>query len=174
MAYSPTPVHVQPPKLVLHIEADTLAELMDAMDAVMVNLAPGQLGQVHYSQPPAAPAAEVEIHSADAPADTTAKKRGRPPKAATEANTLAPTVPLEGAPTPAPDAAEMVSLTPAAARDKGIAMVQQHFALHPNSVPQIQAISKKYGVPHFAAIPDDQAHAFLADIVMLTNGSGEV
>lgn len=201
------------PRLTLHIEADTLPELMTAINAVMGGLDPARTEFVGFDEAMenTAPGATIHAHG---PADAEAPKRGRgrPRKedaaapveqpdpsaaalAAAAAAALTPTPPADApvqvapadplaaamaaqaAPTPAPAAAaapEMQALSPADARKKAIEMVQAHFATHPDCLPAIQAISQKYGVTQFVDVPDADALRFLADITLLTNGTGEV
>lgn len=67
----------------------------------------------------------------------------------------------------------VVDMTPAEARQAGIAEVQAHFAENPSSIQQITKLQEKYGVKMFADIPDDKAQAFLADVRLLVSGAGE-
>lgn len=187
----PTPAFIAP-RLTLHIEADTMEELMLALDQVMGSLNPDHISAARYTE--GVPAVELDVHGskeeADAAADANAaakRGRGRPRKTdtATTADTPAPTAAQEAedediaakadaAAAPAVDANAMKNLSPADARNKGIAMVTAFFASNPACLPQVQQISAKYGVGQFADIPDAQAHAFLADISLLTSGAGQV
>lgn len=186
------------PRLTLHIEADSVAELMDALDQVMGSLNVDLIGGANMATD--RPAVDLAVYGskgeADAAADAPKRPRGRPRKTdAAEANTAQTTPPtiaqeaqdedahhaaVTAAPTapaptaPAADANAMQSLSAADARSKGIELITAHFARNPTCLPQVQQISTKYGVGQFADIPDGQAHAFLADISLLVSGAGQV
>lgn len=123
---------------------------------------------------------------------TIGKRRGRPPKAEKEAATQPAT---ETAPVTAPDAGEapvaanqsvapepqaevpqvnaVADLSPEDARKSGIEEMQRYFGRNPNAMPEIKRLQTKYGVKMFQDIPDDQAHAFLADVKLLVSGSAQ-
>jgi len=48
------------------------------------------------------------------------------------------------------------------------------FNRDPAKLPEINDIRSKYGVKKFGDVPDDQAQAFYADAMLLSNGTGEV
>nr|WP_321525817.1 hypothetical protein [uncultured Cohaesibacter sp.] len=72
----------------------------------------------------------------------------------------------------APVADVVKDMTPAEARDKGIQMVQQHYATHPEIAAEMPSLMTKYGVQMFVDVKDEDAHAFLADVRLLVNGNG--
>ena len=186
-----------PPRLTLHIEADTLSELMDALDAVMGQINPDHISAIRHH--PDRAEVDIDVHGSKQEADTAvaaaAKRgRGRPRKEATEGGpvgefhiTPAPTLAQEAedeeilriaaaaAAAAQPDAsATMTTLSPADARKRGIEMIQTFFAANPGCLAQVTAISTKFGVSQFADVTDADAHRFLADITLLTNGSGTI
>jgi len=57
------------------------------------------------------------------------------------------------------------------AREKAILETQKFFAQQPNALPRISKLQQKYGVNKFAEIKDAQAHDFLADVLLLVNGT---
>ena len=181
-----------PPRLTLHIEADTLSELMDALDAVMGQINPDHISAIRHH--PDRAEADIDVHGSKQEADTAvaaaaAKRgRGRPRKEATEGGpvgefhiTPAPTLAQEAedeeilrvAAQPE-DPATMTHLSPEFARKRGIEMTQTFFAANPGCLAQVTAISTKFGVSQFADVTDADAHRFLADITLLTNGSGTI
>jgi hypothetical protein len=72
----------------------------------------------------------------------------------------------------APEASGVVTdMPPAAARDKGIAEMQQYFGTNPNAMPTLSKLQAKYKVKMFSEIPDGQATDFLADVLLIVNGT---
>lgn len=189
------PARIFAPRLTLHIEAETISELMDALDQVMGSLNADLIGGAAMAQD--APKVSVDLYASKPEADAAAaasRPRGRPRKsdakpsdpaivttsdaapaaqAEDKDDTCAPSAPAApvASAEAAPDHSTMQALSPAEARAKGIEMATGHFARNPACLPQIQQISVKYGVSYFADIPDDKAHAFLADVTLLVNGA---
>jgi hypothetical protein len=194
------------PRLVLHIEVDTISELMRALEAFIGDFDTALVGHIAVAPGEAGDRASADIHiygssgEADKAATAVARPRGRPRKATTQdapstpgqAN-VAAFEPLAGPISPPPtetgDGAaalglvsppvaladpQTAELSPADARTKGIEMVQKHYVTHPASLPAITAIQTKFVVAQFSAIADDKAHQFLADVMMLVNGTGAV
>lgn len=183
------------PKLTLHIEAETMEELMHALDQVMGSLNPDHISAVRHDVD--RPSVELDVHADKETADYAAavdaasnvkRARGRPrkdaaPTATQEAEdddihhaavTAAAQTPAQTPAQPAVDANAMQNLSPTDARKKGIDLITTYFAQNPTCLPQVQQISAKYGVGQFADVPDGQAHAFLADISLLVSGAGQV
>jgi len=159
MAYQ-APTH-PPAKLTLHLEADTLPELMDLMDQAMGSFAPDRISAIRHDT--TKPAVELDIHATKEAADA----------AATEAKPKAKRAKKEDQPeeAEAPTINAMKTLAPNEARDKGIEMVTQFFAADPAHLGQIQTLSTKYGVKHFKDVPDDKAATFYADVIAMANGT---
>lgn len=169
------------PKLTLHIEADTLPELLEMMDAVVANLSsPDDVRAVRV----ATDAAEMQMDLGATPK----RGRGRPRKS--EAQDVQPetenvepqpepkvaaTADPAPAPTPAPAVQPVTDLSPVEARNRGIAELQQHFAQNPGALPTAMPafafLNKKYGVTQYSDVPDDKAHAFYADAKLLIAGA---
>ncbi|WP_319495983.1 hypothetical protein [uncultured Cohaesibacter sp.] len=107
--------------------------------------------------------------------DTSVPETKVEPKAKAKAATKAKAKeePKEEPKTETTPAADVVKdMTPAEARDKGIQMVQQHYATHPEIAAEMPALMTKYGVQMFVDVKDEDAHAFLADVRLLVNGNG--
>ena len=181
MTNKPTPQNqgFAPMPLVLHLEAANMGDLMDMLDRVMAGLNPGNVGAARINTQPGAASVDVDLYPSEADADAAAaaaaaaapKKRGRPAKAAkVEDEGETPEAP-EAEDDEAPADSALKTLTSAEARTKGIEMVQKHFAANPDSLPAITQMTQKYGVRHFADVPDEKAHEFLADVAMLANGT---
>jgi len=168
-----------PAALVLHLEANSVPELMDLMDAVMGSFDPNRISKIRYDED--GTQADLTIHPNKAEADAAAAPKPKQrvkkaqaekdePEAATQADAGDNTEAADQADAPTINA--MQNLTPAEARDKGIGMVQVFFGANPNNLALINAISAKYAVAHFSAIPDEKAANFLADVIAMTNGTG--
>ena len=65
----------------------------------------------------------------------------------------------------------MTKLTPADAREKAIAILQDLYANKANVMPEITKLMVKYGVKMFKEVPDNRAHELLADAKLLASGS---
>lgn len=155
------------PLITVHLEASNIPELMGMLDDLMGNLANHGIA-AHGAPRLSDDLASIQVDTTKAQAAPKTRPRGKKnaeqePSGATEA---------EPAPTPA--ASTMLNLSPAEARLKGIGLIQTFFAGNPGVLPQITAISAKYGVSAFADVKDEEAHKFLADITLIVSGNGEV
>jgi hypothetical protein len=65
----------------------------------------------------------------------------------------------------------VTNLTPADAREKAIAILQDLYANKANVMPEITKLMVKYGVKMFKEVPDNRAHELLADAKLLASGS---
>lgn len=154
------------PLITVRLEANSIPELMDALDALMGNLTAQGVSVV------GTPRLSNDLASVTVDTVQTPKPKTRAKK--TEDQT--PPAPEETEETPAPvtPPSTMQNLSAADARNKGISMIQTYFATNPSVLPQITAISTKYGVSAFADVKDEDSHKFLADISLIVSGNGEV
>jgi len=167
MAYQ-APTH-PPAKLTLHLEADTLPELMDLMDQAMGSFAPDRISAIRHDT--SKPAVELDVHPTKEAADAAAAEaKPKAKRAKKEDPPDEAEAPAEAAPD-APTINAMKTLSPGEARDKSIELVTQFFAADPAHLGQIQILSTKYGVKHFKDVPDDKAATFYADVIAMTNGT---
>jgi hypothetical protein len=165
------PAITRPAPLTLHLEAQTLEELMDMLDEVMSTLRPEYVGSGEVKEDEDGASLDLTVHGSKEEADAAPKKtRGRP-KGSTKKAAEAPDEAPDTSDAPAEDDGSMENLTPKAAREKGTNLIQTYFAQNPNNLAKVTAISAKYGVTKFIDIPDDKAAAFLADAILLANGT---
>ena len=61
---------------------------------------------------------------------------------------------------------------PDKAREEGIKTLQSHMSENPGDIPKIKQLQDKYMVGMLSAVPDDKAHAFLADAKLVVAGVG--
>ena len=173
------PQITRPAPLTLHLEAQSLEELMDMLDEVMSTLRPDHIGSGEIEENEDGASLTLTVHNSKAEADAEPKKRRGRPKGSTkkaeapeeeeeEEETAASE---EHTPTNTVDDGSMEDLTPKGAREKGTQLVQTYFAQNPNNLAKVTALSTKYGVSKFVDIPDDKAAAFLADAILLANGT---
>ena len=64
-------------------------------------------------------------------------------------------------------------MSPEDARGEAIRKMQQHFSANPGCMPDVDKILKKFGVKKFQDVPDEHAHALLADVLLLVSGTKE-
>jgi len=176
--------------LTIHIEADTFPELMDALDAVMGELNPRgftlpagvvateQDDKLRYDAPvvalTSATDAEAEADAVTTEGDKPKRTRTTKPKVdADPAPAATETVDTTVAPPAVVNAAaenDLSALSPADARAKGISLVQKAYAADPSLLDKVQALAGRMGVSHFDKLPDDKAHLFLAEAMLLADG----
>lgn len=104
----------------------------------------------------AAVEAEPEVKHEPAPEETPATAQAEPEEKPAEAKAS-----IEN---PVSD------LTPDAARADAIKRLQTFFGKNPNNMSVIAKLQTKYGVKMFSEVPDDKAHAFLADAKLIESG----
>jgi len=112
---------------------------------------------------------DAGISAINQPSDTTAEitveakpkaKRGRPRKA------------KKADDAPQVDPGDVVSdLTPDEARDRAVSVMQKFFPEHPECLPQIADLQRKFGIKMFAEVSDERAVELLADIMLIVNGT---
>jgi hypothetical protein len=65
----------------------------------------------------------------------------------------------------------VTEMSPEEARADAIARLQKVYAKNPNQMDSIKKLQADYGVTMFTDVPDDKAHAFLADVKMVEAGA---
>ena len=154
----------------IQINANTKEELQYAL-----HLLAGTLGSASIAA--AAPSEDVTsvdllVGGKEDPAPKTRKKSsGKTPD------------PDSPAPDPTPETADgskveetkpenpVTDMTPEQARNDAIERLQKVYAKNPNQMDSIKKLQSDYGVTMFSDVPDDKAHAFLADVKMIEAGA---
>ena len=157
----------------IHITGNTPAEVKEALAAMAAAMGGSDVLAARLV------AAEVAPDQTSAKIAVTSSVAENPPKEPEDApkpvEPVYPAAPATTEPaTPSVRANVVKELSPAEMRAKGSDMLMVLFNRDPAMLPQINAIRSKYGVKKFGDVPDDQAQAFYADAMLLSNGTGEV
>jgi hypothetical protein len=119
--------------------------------------------------------AEVKVEVTKPETKTPVKRgRGRPKKGENKGEPQADGDPEHdsSADTPSDVADKTVEdLSPADARNKAIKIMQKLYSADAAKIDLLVSLQGKYGVTKFGDVPDDKAHAFLADAVLAENGN---
>lgn len=137
-------------KITVTITGDSMADVHNAIIALATEVGGENVRSVALATD--ANEAKVEVGQADTMADAEPEKE---PEKEPEAQP-------EGV---------MQDLSDEDALKTGIDEVQKHFAAHPESLPEITNLQKKYGVKMFVDIDPKKAHDFLADVRLMVSGA---